>query len=453
MTPPLPEVRAAMPVMRALVRDADPEVQIAALALLSAVDPGTAEAAELYRDTIRLGKAPDLRGYWLTRVIKWAMVPALIKGLDDRDTPVRLGTVNALSSLAERSPATGRPWPKLASRSPHRAIREERRQFEGQAARALLSSLKDPDDRIRWIAAETLGVLRAEAKAVVPTLAGMVNTEVGPVPPGEVAIRSFQDQGQIYVLGENQKGGDPLRIAAIQALGGFGREAANAVPELVQALRDKDLRVRWFAAEALGLIGPDAKAAIPALHAALRSRDAVAADAANVDGGVADAPMRLIAAFALGRIGPEARAAIPDLIAALSGPDSRVRAEAARALGLMGPDARAAIPELIRLTGRRSGSQVVEYASEALAQLGPVAVPALSEILHDDDPEARGALRILGQMSAKTAVPITELVRCLRDRDAEVRMAAAGALAAVGDRPEVLIAVPRLIAAHPRSRR
>ena len=49
-------------------------------------------------------------------------------------------------------------------------------------------------------------------------------------------------------------------------------------------------------------------------------------------------------------------------------------------------------------------------------------------------------------MSAKTVVPIPELVRCLRDRDADVRVAAAAALAAVGDRPEALLAVPRLIA-------
>ena len=38
-------------------------------------------------------------------------------------------------------------------------------------------------------------------------------------------------------------------------------------------------------------------------------------------------------------------------------------------------------------------------------------------------------------------------MQCLRDRDADVRVAAAGALADVGDRPEILIAIPRLIAA------
>ena len=181
-----------------------------------------------------------------------------------------------------------------------------------------------------------------------------------------------------------------MRIAAIRALGGFGREAAEAVPQLVRALGDDDPRVRWFAIEALGLIGPEAKDAVPALVEALRSRDLAYALASEDSDALKDGPIRLIAAFALGRIGPDARAAIPDLIAALSGPDSRVRGEAARALGLIGPEARAAVPALIRLVTRGTVAEVAERAAEALGRLGSVAVPAVIEMLHDADPEVRG---------------------------------------------------------------
>ena len=220
-SPPAPLVLAAMPAMRALARDADPEVQVAALALLSVIEPSTIEAAELYLECVRSGRDPDLRDQWVAWVIKPAMIPALIKGLADREIRVRIATVNALSRLAERLSADEEAAAfHGASVAAKARAREDRQRHRSLAARALLASLDDPDDRIRWIAAQTLGMLRAEAKAAVPALARMVNAEAGRVPPGEVAIRSFQEQGQAYALGENQKGGDPLRIAAIQASGG-----------------------------------------------------------------------------------------------------------------------------------------------------------------------------------------------------------------------------------------
>ena len=55
------------------------------------------------------------------------------------------------------------------------------------------------------------------------------------------------------------------RVSAAQSLGWFGPAAAEAVPELVQALADED--VRQEAAITLGKIGPGAKVAVPALTA------------------------------------------------------------------------------------------------------------------------------------------------------------------------------------------
>ena len=160
-------------------------------------------------------------------------------------------------------------------------------------------------------------------------------------PNNLVAIREFKEQGQPYHLGVNEGRGDPLRISAIQALGAFGPEAAEAVPDLIAALGDEDVRVRWFAAEALGMIGPHAKVAVPALIVLLQSRDVATGNAKWSDGQNAEAPLRLIAVVALGLIGREARAAIPDLLAALSGPDSR---SAPRPHGHSGRSARSPVP-------------------------------------------------------------------------------------------------------------
>ncbi|MDH3742104.1 MAG: HEAT repeat domain-containing protein [Hyphomicrobiales bacterium] len=53
----------------------------------------------------------------------------------------------------------------------------------------------------------------------------------------------------------------------VQALGWFGPAAADAVPELIEALGNEHKGVRKEAAIALGKIGPGAKAAVPALTA------------------------------------------------------------------------------------------------------------------------------------------------------------------------------------------
>ena len=430
--PPRPEVLAARPVLRLLSRDADAEVQLAAAALLAAIDPGDVEAAELYLDYLRSGKNPDLADQWLGYVVGPAMIPTLVKGLRDPDSSVRFATASVLSALAARLSDDVAPG-------------REGQGLKVQAARALLLSLTDRDVRVRWVAAETLGVLHVEAKVVIPTLIGMVKTEGGRVPTIGIPFHSFQED---QVLGRNNQGDDPLRIAAIRALGGFGREAAGAVPQLIRSLGDDDPRVRWFAIEALGLIGPEARAAVPSLVQALRSRDLAYALASENSDALKDGPIRLIAAFAQGRIGPDARAAIPDLIAALSGPDSRVRGEAARSLGRIGPEARDAVPALIRLVTRGTVAEVAERAAEALGRLGPVAIPAVIEMLHDADAEVRAtALGILGQMDAKAAVPVSELVRCLRDRDADVRKAAAAALGQTGDRRVAVAALLPLVIA------
>jgi HEAT repeat protein len=63
------------------------------------------------------------------------------------------------------------------------------------------------------------------------------------------------------------------RISAVGVLGRIGSDAEAAVPILAETLRDKDEKVRGFAAMALGKIGPEAKAAVPALIEALKDED------------------------------------------------------------------------------------------------------------------------------------------------------------------------------------
>ena len=75
---------------------------------------------------------------------------------------------------------------------------------------ALIEALKDKDEEVRCIAADTLAEFGPDAKAAVPTLAGMLrDKEVGP--------------------------------HAARCLAHIGREAKAAIPALVEAAQEEDV--------------------------------------------------------------------------------------------------------------------------------------------------------------------------------------------------------------------
>jgi HEAT repeat protein len=72
------------------------------------------------------------------------------------------------------------------------------------------------------------------------------------------------------------------RIKAVRLLPQRKGEAAQVVPALIGALKDKEADVRWSAAIGLGSFGDEAKSAIPALQEAERDGDARVRGAARV---------------------------------------------------------------------------------------------------------------------------------------------------------------------------
>jgi HEAT repeat protein len=95
------------------------------------------------------------------------------------------------------------------------------------------------------------------------------------------------------------------------------RSHDRTTAEWVEALRDRDPKVRRRAVAALGHVGAADPAAVPALGGALKDRDPSVRDAA---------------ALALLNLGPASSAAAPALEAAQADRDSKVRAHAAQAL-------------------------------------------------------------------------------------------------------------------------
>lgn len=155
---------------------------------------------------------------------------------------------------------------------------------------SLIQALKDKEERIRRIAAESLLSLDLAGNDVVLTL----------------------------LLGALQDNSPFVRFNAAAAMGRLGPKA-ELVDSLIRALADEDWRVRRIACETLGSMGPTAKSAIGPLLKVLE-------DSANNDW------VRSNAALALARIGPQTEAVVGALSSALKDGSEKVRNAAGQAL-------------------------------------------------------------------------------------------------------------------------
>ena len=187
---------------------------------------------------------------------------------------------------------------------------------------------------------------------------------------------------------------DYIRRGAVNELIDLVPDIERIQPALRRALRDKDVMVAGDAARALGALGPRASPSVLALVKTLSH---------------AEPYVRIYAAEALASIGPKAGVATRNLARALDDPIPGVRWAAAEALANIGPAAQSAVPQLIEAL-KDEFLYVRICAAGALGSLGPKAQTA-QEALREaaKDPamhyEAEWALnRIAGVESGKPVV-------------------------------------------------
>jgi hypothetical protein len=209
-----------------------------------------------------------------------------------------------------------------------------------------------------------------------------------------------------------------VRSRAVDDLGTLGESGAEAIPRLIEALRDTYEPVRLNAAYALGAIGE------PAVSQLIETL------------GVEDPIMRRMAAYALAAVGEPA---VPALSEALQHPEDTVRIEATYALAQIGAPAAAALPALMEHT-KDTCVEVRRYLAEAFGGLGPIAasaVPVLSDMLaSDDDEQARfEAALALAQIGPAASDAIPVLSNAFNDENRYVRDNAVLALKRI-DTPE-----------------
>lgn len=223
--------------------------------------------------------------------------------------------------------------------------------------------------------------------------------------------------------------GSPLHLS--NWLAPAPREDGRTVAQLTADLSSPDPEARRSAAAALGRLNEHAAPAVPRLAEAMRQ-----------DG---DPLVRAAAADALRKIGPASAAAVRDLAESLKDSEAGVRMSAALALGRLKGEARPAVPELIAAAGDEEndtnfGLYTVTVRQAALSALGTAAagtgdaVPTFTAVIENPAPDHSRALAARGLglagESAKPAAP--QLRALLRDRNADVRVAAEEALAALG---------------------
>ncbi|QDU95917.1 HEAT repeat domain-containing protein [Lignipirellula cremea] len=221
-----------------------------------------------------------------------------------------------------------------------------------------------------------------------------------------------------------------VQIAAVDALGGAeGDQLAAAADALGVALKSDNVEIRWRAARSLGSLGQGVSAtAVPALTVSLTDDDA---------------KVRAYSAYALGEMGEAARPAAPELVKQAIDGDPLVRRAVFGALRRIKPGLDVTIPLFTKVLAEADPAAVMPVL-QTLADGGPEAVPALREALKNEK-AAYWATLVLADLGPVAAPAVPELVALLEDKEPVVRLQAILALGKIG--PEAKAACPGLVKA------
>jgi len=286
-----------------------------------------------------------------------------------------------------------------------------------------LTTTDSVPDRLRRRAALTLGRIGTPARSAVPVFGRMVGSR----------SESLE-----------------TRVFAARALALFAKDAANATPDLIVMLRDRQIPelYRQVPLEALGMIGGSHPDAVPALISMLEE--------AVTDDESIGPQLHATVIDSIALVGPDAQAAVPLLIRCLRDRNlpSEIRRRAVVAIGAMQQAAMPAMRPLLETLELDSNEAVRDAAAQSLAAIGPNALPILQRYLQHPDADVRwrivesiGAVRPRAN-SAQTNV--LELLR--RDTDERVKITACETLYEIrAERDEYVEPLIALLASSDRN--
>ena len=309
----------------------DDEAAKYACLVLAEIGPDAADAVPALIQRLQVEKRPEVRQQIVmafAAIGSPLAVPTLIDELNDPQAITRLAAAFALGRIGP--PATKEaeaalskcgqdsdPVLKVVSAWALAKITPDDPQVKDQSVTVLAESLLSKNPLVRAAAFRGLADLRPGPARVLPILERCLKgTDKA---SAEEALYALAQLGEPAVppLIEALKSPE-LRTLAASILGHIGPPAKNAVPPLVEIVKnDKTPESRREALMALGGIGPAAAAGVPAATAALDDEDD---------------KVVIAACFALAQWGPAAKEAVPALQKRADSKDEAVRQEAAKAL-------------------------------------------------------------------------------------------------------------------------
>lgn len=338
-------------------------------------------------------------------------------------------------------------------------------QAYASAVEPLAKSATHPDPRVRRAAVRTLRRLIPSAQALAPLLSKqLADVDPSVVMPALHTLADMDDAAVPFLMEALKQ--PASRYWASVALTEIGPEAAPAVESLARLATEGEIHERIQALLALAAIGEKAGAAAPAMIKMLESDDSAlrfpaAFALGSVRAGDADGVLEKtlqgddpflaeVASWALARIHPDDKALMDNAVKKLrTGLHSdRPNERTAAASGLS--DLAEKLDEPVRL---ELATEFADLLSDpvpavgmgggaALIRLGATAVDTLRVRL--SDPALRGrVLEILAALGPVATPAVDDVIKALNDADPGIRGDAAGAIAAIG--PAAVAAVPQLL--------
>jgi HEAT repeat protein len=419
-----------------LLRDANPDVRLAAVAALALFDA----AAVGQGAVVALGDThPDVRQRAADVLLEAgpdALGAALASLGRDAGPSVGQGLVTVSVGLGSRAVAVLgdglAPGSGLGAAS--RLVAAEALGALGATAEdalsILLQTLGDPSEDVRRASARAIGFIGVNDPAILGALHALLRDPL-PEVRREAALATARITGQpiddrgardprpVPIPGFDKGLLGPESFADLDAVDADGHPLVD-VELLAASLRDGRTHIRINAALALGRVGGRAEPAVVRLALGLR------------DGEV---EVRREVAMALGSLGPVALGAATFMTAALGDPDEAVRGHLSAALVGLFPDVEPFLIEALRVDTALADLGILTICDA----LGGAIVPALGArgLSHASGLIRLNAARALERLARKGAdAVVDELEGALSDPLGQVRDAAEAALDAIlGLRP------------------